>query len=125
MTADLVAFLRARLVERAAKARAATPGRWVANKHEYGAEVYTEAGEGVAYDHDAGGVSWDDADFIADHDPARVLAEVEAKRRIVAGIADADAEAAYIIGTFTAWDVLRLLALPYADHADYREEWRP
>jgi len=24
-----------------------------------------------------------------------------------------------------AWDVLCALALPYADHAHYREEWRP
>jgi hypothetical protein len=23
------------------------------------------------------------------------------------------------------WDTLRLLALPYADHPDFREEWRP
>lgn len=48
-------------------------------------------------------------------DRARVLAECEAKRRIV------------------EWDevqleehpVLRFLALPYADHPDYREEWKP
>lgn len=59
------------------------------------------------------------------HDPARVLREIDAKRRIVNAIADADPDSAYITATFTAWDVLRLLALPYADRPGYREEWRP
>ena len=51
----------------------------------------------------------------------RVLAEVDAKRQIVAkcdNVADG-----------SAWDlaqaVLRLLALPYADHPEYRPEWKP
>ena len=51
----------------------------------------------------------------------RRVRDVEAKRQIVdrcASIADG-----------SAWDlaeeVLRLLALPYVDHPDYREEWRP
>lgn len=52
---------------------------------------------------------------------ARVLAECEAKRRIV--------ESARSSRTFRCEDwadeVLRLLALPYADHPDYRDEWRP
>jgi hypothetical protein len=43
--------------------------------------------------------------------PARVLAECESKRRIV---------------TECGWEtVMRHLALPYADHPDYRDEWRP
>jgi hypothetical protein len=54
--------------------------------------------------------------------PARVLAECEAKRRIVEvdWRADDSGEA-----TLVQQDVLRLLALPYADHPDYRPEWRP
>jgi fructoselysine-6-P-deglycase FrlB-like protein len=54
-------------------------------------------------------------------DPAHLLAECEAKRRIVEACADVlayDAEA-------LPQDVLRFLALPYADHPDYREEWKP
>jgi Family of unknown function (DUF6221) len=50
-------------------------------------------------------------------DPARVLAECDAKRRIVelyGGWADAVEE-----------HVLELLALPYADHPDYQESWKP
>lgn len=45
--------------------------------------------------------------------PPRVLAEVEAKRRILDAYED---ETGYL---------LRLLALPYADRPGYREEWRP
>lgn len=61
----------------------------------------------------------------------RVLAECEAKRRIVARCTDRidvtelrDAERRYISGA-PDMDMLRLLALPYADHPDCREEWRP
>lgn len=55
-------------------------------------------------------------------EPSRVLAECEAKRRIVSRIATADPhpDARYMLDL-----VLRLLALPYADHPGYREEWRP
>lgn len=45
--------------------------------------------------------------------PERVLREVEAKRRLVGW---AETKALY---------VLTALALPYADHPDYRQEWRP
>jgi len=50
----------------------------------------------------------------------RILAECEAKRRIVA-------ECGKPMMTFygpTEKHVMRLLALPYADHPDYREEWK-
>jgi Family of unknown function (DUF6221) len=58
--------------------------------------------------------------------PARVLAECEARRRIIEDyLAQLDSHRA-------GWDArtprdlaLRALALPYADHADYRSEWRP
>lgn len=55
--------------------------------------------------------------------PARVLAECEAKRRIVdtlsplAGGYGGDETVVYM-------DVLRTLASVYVDHPDYREEWR-
>lgn len=45
----------------------------------------------------------------------RILAEVEAKRRIV-------------YHEFSNWGestTLRLLTLPYSDHPDYDEGWRP
>jgi hypothetical protein len=63
---------------------------------------------------------------IARHDPARVLREVEAKRRIIEWLVDVarvlDAREVYAPD---ADDGLRLLALPYVGHSDYREEWKP
>jgi hypothetical protein len=59
--------------------------------------------------------------------PAAVLADCEAKRRIVnawrSGFPDEDRYS-------TGWHdfhvhALCLLALPYADHPDYDEAWRP
>lgn len=45
--------------------------------------------------------------------PNRVLAECEAKRRIVTLISS------------PGMQTLRLLALPYEDHPDYQPEWTP
>jgi len=64
--------------------------------------------------------------------PARVLAECEAKRGIVelamswAQTAEAHPEFrdAGAISIELGY-VLRRLAQPYADHPDYREEWKP
>lgn len=58
---------------------------------------------------------------------ARVLAECDAKRRIVTRIEEYDRThiSDDFSGELLAEDVLCLLALPYADHPDYREEWRP
>jgi len=53
---------------------------------------------------------------------ARILAEVEAKRRIV-DRATYMGEAEDRMGGY-ADEFLSLLALPYADHPDYRQEWR-
>ncbi|WP_377274356.1 DUF6221 family protein [Peterkaempfera sp. SMS 1(5)a] len=55
---------------------------------------------------------------IARHDPRRVLAEVDAKRRIIAE---------YEANSVDEWPLFPLfcLALPYASHPDYRPEWAP
>lgn len=81
-----------------------------------------------------------DAGHIARWDPARVLAEVAAKRRILDehqpidgvswhGCTTCDAQGWGSCGCAGSgdWpcDTVKLLALPYADHPDYREEWRP
>lgn len=63
---------------------------------------------------------------IARHDPARVLAEVDAKRRLVdllVGVVRGD----YIDDgePALATRMLPYLALPYASHPDYRPEWAP
>lgn len=76
-------------------------------------------------------------EHIARHDPARVLREVEAKRRILAQEEEARAHYDHVkssatypvetsIGHVVALaTVIRHLASAYSDHPDYREEWRP
>jgi hypothetical protein len=60
------------------------------------------------------------------HDPARVLADVEAKRRIVKALGDYDDGYVWASGEGSrAEDALLALASVYADHPDFREEWRP
>lgn len=83
--------------------------------------------------HEVPAITRADARHIERWSPRRVLTEVEAKRRIVElhrrvypgrDICDT-------CGMFGESDVdwpcetLRLLALPFADHRDYRKEWRP
>jgi hypothetical protein len=71
------------------------------------------------------------AEHIVAQDPARVLREIDAKRRILAEVYPEVAKAEEMIqdewhsGGDTDGDLLRLLALPYADRPGYREEWRP
>jgi uncharacterized protein DUF6221 len=64
------------------------------------------------------------------HGPSRILAECDAKRRIVEhvqGVANnaGDPPSIEPASLPMLTHVLRLLALPYSDHPDYREEWRP
>jgi len=80
------------------------------------------------------------AEHVIRHDPARVLAECSAKRRIVLACRDARPETKFLgarppgMADFPiaahgqhqlAAVTLALLALPYADHPHYRPEWRP
>ena len=129
---DLVEWLRAQLDEDERIARAACwddqSDVWSARPPQASYERYTVVdylGDGVVVvtpeNADADGVG----QHVAEHDPARVLREIDAKRQLVRQLAEADTEAGYITGTFTAWDALRLLALPYADRPGYREQWRP
>lgn len=61
------------------------------------------------------------------HSPTRVLAEVAAKRRIIhehrIGFDPCDAHNASFESV--PCETMRLLALPFADHPDYRPEWAP
>lgn len=118
---DLAAFLRARLDEDEQTARAATQGEWVWSR-----EFVTPPG----YHHrTVGPLEPGDAWFIARHDPARVLREVDAKRQIIVQHERYAAERRRMMG---GWDpqsddspILAALATVYADHPDYRDEWRP
>ncbi|MEU4592915.1 DUF6221 family protein [Micromonospora aurantiaca (nom. illeg.)] len=91
------------------------PGRW---------EVVGAGGRGVV----AQGLPRWEAEHIARHDPAQTLAEVEAKRRLLLQF---ELRGNVVRGTVQpstggVWDdLLRMLALPYADRPGYRNEWQP
>jgi hypothetical protein len=145
MTDDLAGFLRARLDEDQEIARDVQDGsppwdgQWISdgphalrtrNGHVLAFSTRTTDGRDLPLDLKPGLVEhW------ARHDPARVLAEVNAKRRILdrytSAVADSaeDADGYYDETRFEdarqLYPVLRLLALPYADHLDYRPEWAP
>ena len=149
MTAELVAFLRDRLDETVAKAEAARPrpedataGHWVAYLHmpslptdDQSRKVHLvgcqepDGREWVVAETGQADRAQAIADHIARHDPARVLAEANAKRALIDACERADTSAAYPDfegGVYSGLhDALEYLALPYADHPDYREEWRP
>jgi hypothetical protein len=95
----LTEFLLARIPEDEAGAREA----------QALANIYTDPQWHWLVAHN-GGSRWQQTS----HDPARVLAECEAKRRIVEWCSD-----------FMQWPPLYALAAVYADHPDYREEWKP
>ena len=133
----LTSFLLARIAEDEAVAREAGPdgGEWSSRYsddptcHMFGDYGWLVSGPGVEVEDSDWGKAL--ADHIARHDPARVLAECEAKRRIVEELAiPYIAERRRLMNGQPSWgdehpELLLWLALPYADHPDYREEWRP
>jgi Family of unknown function (DUF6221) len=114
---DLVAFLTARLDEDEAAAKAAycygpssmQPTAPPAGSWWEPAEIMGKLGVGT----------FNDAQHIARHDPARVLREVEAKRAILAQWEHSPPGSPVL--TFALYN----LAAVYGDHPDYRQEWKP
>ncbi|MEU9002986.1 DUF6221 family protein [Streptomyces sp. NPDC048551] len=159
---DLVQFLRARFAEDewcARRSQLVDPAPWRAetypgrpfrdqDRHK-GAE-FLAGTAGMVIDRD-GNDLWDcegasslsmtseSAEHAARHNPARVLAEVDAKRQLLQAHGPLNVQGDPFTGCTTcSWrdqmdelwvqypcPTLRLLALPYADHPDYREQWRP
>ncbi|MFJ9387723.1 DUF6221 family protein [Nocardioides sp. NPDC101246] len=146
-------FLLARIAEDEAAARAAAHDgeRWRTLKEDYRLAVAIDngmkwGGETVAYDE--GRPSEEQSAHIARHDPARVLAECEAKRRIVERcrpmyavafreserlLAEAfdqerfqiTASSSSPIWPFAAAERILLdLAQSFADHPDFDPAWR-
>jgi hypothetical protein len=139
---DLIAFLRARLDEREAPLREVV--------RQLDAYAASDGDSGI----DGGWDFWGSFGFAADaaFKPREMLADVEAKRQIIdehaivhrniGWLADGDEEYGEIPvcgrcvpkhshysrrADVPEWwcRTLRLLALPYADHPDHREEWKP
>jgi hypothetical protein len=144
---DLVRWLGVQLDEDERIAKAATPGPWWHNpgKQWLGPEAFEkydlrQGEEFVGYGgpHPFTGAvastgpasnmqGMKDAAFIAAHDPARALREIDAKRdllRFAEGIHDH--HETFTTGVAARLErTLRLFALAYVDRPGYREEWRP
>lgn len=134
---ELIAFIEARLAEDESMAKAASAGPWRVDDETYAEVIYAADDSSVVAGGRWGGEASvfetnEDARHIVRHDPARVLREVEAKRRLVhrydeiarlvlpyypsdrdQGYAEALAEA------------VRGMAAAWSDHPDYRAEWQP
>ncbi len=122
---NITDFLLARIAEDEAAARAAiAPGQL----HPWGDERLPETKVSQVPNEVRGylGGTW--GEHFARHDPRRVLYECEAKRAIVE-----DQRRWQGWGTNDAGQTFKVeknrtlcaLALPYADHPDYDEAWRP
>lgn len=145
MTHDLVPWLRAQLDEDERICRATLwdddaslgSGRWIAYDRgprdgfrEARWVVIDGADEGVV---DSRPQAADDeavTRHIAEHDPARVLREIDAKRAVVAAYAEVAendvAEFEYARGWANALGfAVRQYALVYTDRPGYRDDWAP
>lgn len=114
---DLTEFLLARIAEDESVAKAAYD-------HDSWSVVEDGNGDPWVVQTDVTGQKWRvamvpevPATHIARHDPARVLAECEAKRELIK-ISD-------FYETDTGTEIPRALASVYADHPDYLDEWKP
>ncbi|MFB7776901.1 DUF6221 family protein [Streptomyces bauhiniae] len=123
---DLVQWLRKQFDEDEQVARDADADTWrVGEGHDGGKVLMGQPGCVVAEARFA-----EYADHAARHDPARVLREVEAGRRLIRAHdkwCEGRCEAKYPEAGFDAahyWN-LKVRAEVYADRPGYRQEWRP
>ncbi|WP_344596256.1 DUF6221 family protein [Actinomadura vinacea] len=128
---DLVEFLRARLAKDEQIARACDGASWAASPS---GTVHLDTPDGGPSEPRfvASVENGACAEHIARYDPARALLEVAARRRIIddyekgawvleQGHRTEAGEAAHA----ARLETLRLLALAYAQHPEFRPEWRP
>jgi hypothetical protein len=123
---DLVEFLRAALDEDERVARVATPGPW---RLDAGLRL-PEQIDVVSVDYFTVCEDLEDTDaaHIARHDPARVLAEVAAKRKLLdeyeAASRDPDTDPE-VLGYAAGLDVaVQHVSQGFAGRPGWREEWR-
>ena len=134
---SITEFLEARIAEDERVARDATQGRWEVVPTRGDQPKVQEVGRDawLAITSSDPGVPRDaNAQHIARHDPARVLAECAAKRAILEHANKAtevekefdDYEWQGTVERSEPWigdAILLALAAVYKDHPDYREEW--
>lgn len=127
---DIVEFLRARYAEERALAAAAAAGAgdptWRAS------DGFVLGDRGVVATGAQEELELPVAQYIASRDPGSSIADIDAKLRIVDLYAEhadydtPDEPYEYATGRIVGLGVaLRLLAVQFAEHQDYREEWRP
>jgi hypothetical protein len=118
---DIVEFLRARYTADEAIARAAGNGNdlsWAG--WQLGGQL-----EEAGWEHPE---TVNREAHVLRHDPASVLADIDAKLRLLEQfeLRGNSVRATVVPATGGVWDdLLRLLALPFAGHADYDRRWRP
>jgi len=126
MTDDLVTWFRQQLDEDERLAQAAGGTSWVARGHLAHVSTWSRGVQAkwceilaeVEYvGPTAQTESMDHAAHIVRHDPARVLAEVAAKRAVIDLLEE--------LNELGLYEAVQFLALPYADRPGYREEWKP
>jgi hypothetical protein len=128
MMQTLAEFLLEQISDDEADAKLARGHRYITGREEERSGVWVHDGS-ISYEDSPSEdvIDWvyDEASaHIARWDPARVLAECDAKRRIVERCNSLEAEGTR--ASMADADYIRAaLALPYADRADYQPEWRP
>ena len=124
---DRVTWLRAQLDEDEQVATEAANGypNWDTTSDGNVVQIGT-GGSGYIAAGPWGGDLFEIGVHMARHDPARVLAEIAAKRRLLDWLERAwDAATDNDYFGLDVEEAKRLLALPYADRPGYPPEWRP
>ncbi|MFE7752146.1 DUF6221 family protein [Streptomyces sp. NPDC057428] len=131
MSSDLVQFLKRRLDEDEEIAKDPTHATWATAEWRFsdaGNAPYVDLG--TNHLDSVSSLNESEMRHIARHDPARVLAEVDAKRELLSRYEAMVADVLVVTGREAILSeyrrvILPSLALPYADHPGYRAEWRP
>ncbi len=129
----LVEFLLARIADDEAAAGLCRERSW---QYDDGAGVANEVNGLVVQHAHVWGPSvsittsaahqFSDMQHIANWDPARVLAECEAKRRVIEALGNFEDGHIWASGeALRAQEALEAMTLPHADHPDYQQEWKP
>lgn len=114
---DLVEWLREQIRTDEEVARAASQEPW--SLFDDGENAFVLEGAHVYGYHTEGFVGPEDGAHMVNWQPARVLSEVEAKRKLV------DLLVETMEGDYAPWndDALRLLAAPFKHRPGWRDEW--
>jgi hypothetical protein len=135
---DIAEFVKARLDEDEATAKAALESEWFAHVTEFASANHYDTFGDLAVDYWQWFPGEADGVHVARHDPARVPREVEAKRAHLSQWMDARAQVvecgrAGDDAGRSRWEAVALAlthvvvsdAAVWSDHPDYRAEWKP